>query len=351
MDLTAYAARFHARIGAHHHVASPLGAWLVLELAEGRSDPLLDQSHPAVGVAAAVWQRMPEPLLPRATSPLPDQGTLDTWAREHTFGLIKRFPLQVTPETLLILASALGTKVSWDTPFDLVPAARLAAGPWSESLETVLHTPTGRGHEQYIATTRQAGDVAVHTAKARAGLSVTSVIAAPEVPAHTVLAAAYDLVERPTPKSLFEVPLGEAPLWTVTEERAEVKGLDGREERCTAVLPAWSAESDHDLSHPDFGFVAAAEHLARALGRPDLEFLARQAAVARYTRVGFEAAAVTAIMTLLSATIRREGLLRTAELRFAHPYAVVAVADDPSGGPWQRVPVFSGWVAEPDNAA
>ena len=31
----------------------------------------------------------------------------------------------------------------------------------------------------------------------------------------------------------------------------------------------------------------------------------------------------------------------------ADPYAVVAVATQP-GGPWDGVPVFSAWVADPD---
>jgi hypothetical protein len=49
-------------------------------------------------------------------------------------------------------------------------------------------------------------------------------------------------------------------------------------------------------------------------------------------------------------------LARDAELRFAHPYAVVAVAGQTSGtgnatkpGPWHGVPVFSAWVSEPDD--
>jgi hypothetical protein len=45
---------------------------------------------------------------------------------------------------------------------------------------------------------------------------------------------------------------------------------------------------------------------------------------------------------------------RVAELRFGHPYAVVAVATDRrvgGTGPWHGVPVFSGWVAEPDDVA
>jgi hypothetical protein len=352
MDLSAYAERFHARIGDSHHIASPLGAWLVLELAKGNRAALLDTPHPLVGAATAIWQRFAEPRLPMAGTPLPDQPALDAWAREHTFGLIDRFPVRVSPQTMLILASALATKVTWTRPFQTASAERLGAGsPWAGRLQTVLKTPSGRGHLQYIASTRNAGDVAVHTALAQDGLSVTSVVAAPEVPAHGVIAAAYELIGEHEKRSLFELPLGEAPLWTITEEPAQVTAFDGREERYTSILPAWSAESDHDLSHPDFGFAAAAARLGEALGRPDLSFVARQSALARYSRLGFEAAAVTAMMTLAGAIVAREGVRRTAELRFAHPYAVVAVAEDPSGGPWAKVPAFSAWVAEPEDAS
>jgi hypothetical protein len=75
-----YAQRYHAEIGDSHHVASPLGAWLVLALAASaaRGDEraqlaemlgvdvneaaataraLLSDPHPLVGAAAAVWNR------------------------------------------------------------------------------------------------------------------------------------------------------------------------------------------------------------------------------------------------------------------------------------------------------
>ena len=57
---------------------------------------------------------------------------------------------------------------------------------------------------------------------------------------------------------------------------------------------------------------------------------------------------------------KRAGVLRVADLRFGHPYAVVAVATDDrsraligalqTNGPWHGVPVFSGWVATPTDA-
>jgi hypothetical protein len=77
--------------------------------------------------------------------------------------------------------------------------------------------------------------------------------------------------------------------------------------------------------------------------------------MARYGRYGFEAVAVSGLFTVTSEP--PEGVARIAELRFGHPYAVVAVATDTERdadgqvvtGPWHGVPVFSAWVSEPED--
>ncbi len=152
---------------------------------------------------------------------------------------------------------------------------------------------------------------------------------------------------------LADLPLGEAPLWRIREETSASSSQD----LYTAVLPAWSADSKITLNAPDLGFGAA----AHALAGPD-PWQAAQAAQARYSRTGFEAAAITGLAVAAMAMPRRQ-VRRVAELRFAHPYAVVAAAVDPArsgpggsrgGGeasPWRGVPVFSAWVAEPEDAA
>ncbi|MGC4806248.1 hypothetical protein [Micromonospora sp. DT233] len=422
--LARYAARLHDSIGDRHHLASPLGAWLLLALGASADDPdggpdhladalgtdrataaraaaaLLDAPHPLVSSATAGWHR-PDAAspalaawlasLPRATAtgPLPDQAGLDAWAREHSAGLIERFPLTVSPRVVLALASALATRISWAVPFDVAPAAALGPqSPWAGRLTRVLRTPSG-GHRAWIAATPEAGDVAVHVAEARpaptaaapdgrgtaagrgdtdvsrgrvgqdadaagaagAGLSVVSVAAAPEVAPQRVLAAAYRIAadaDASAPagrRSLFDLPLGATPLWTLREESIRTHARDGREERHAATLPCWSARDEHDLGGPGLGFAALAGVLAPLIG--DAEMQARQVVAARYTRYGFEAAAVTGAFALTS--LPPQGVARVAELRFGHPYAVVAVATDRRGGPWHRVPVFSGWVAEPDD--
>jgi len=384
--LAGYARRLHRVAGPGHHVASPLGAWLLLALcapassgrgrhtltevlgcdaatAAGLAARLLSQPHPLVPSAAAVWTRPEAPLTPEfgrwqdglpaavQRGPLPGQAALDAWAREHTAGLIERFPLQVNPAVYLILASALGTRVSWEVPFGLVPAAALGpASPWAARLGQVLRTPApdatpparagrsaGPPHQQFIAVTPEAGDVAVHLARARGGLLVASVAGAAEVPAVEVLAAAQRLAcaaaaGDPVPRrSLADLPLGDAPLWRVREE------AEPGPDTFTAVLPG-------------LGFGAASSALSG-----DGPWTAAQAAMARYSRTGFEAAAVTSVFMASAVRLPRPGRHRAAELRFAHPYAVVAVTTDPGGpggppGPWHGVPVFSAWVADPSDA-
>ncbi|NJP34480.1 hypothetical protein [Micromonospora thermarum] len=390
-----YAERLHNVLGGSHHVASPLGAWLLLALvapaatgtaradlaealgtdadaAAGAARALLADPHPLVGAATGLWQAsgVDSPglaswraALPSSTQtgPLPDQATLDAWAREHSLGLIERFPLEVRPAVLLVLASALATRVSWAEPFQVTGVEALGRGSaWAGRLRRVLRTPS-YGHRAWIAATGRAGDVIVHAAPARPateggpGLLVVSVAGPADVPRGDVLAAAHEQAahaldgdEPAGRRSLYDIPLGEAPLWTLREET--VRTFAARDERLEAVLPCWSAESHHGLTAPALGFPAAAEAFRGLLARPDLDVEAAQAAAARYGRYGFEAAAVTGFA--MAVALPPEQVRRTAELRFGHPYAVVAVAtDERSGrpGPWHGLPVFSAWVAEPED--
>ncbi|MDM4718759.1 hypothetical protein QTQ03_03795 [Micromonospora sp. WMMA1363] len=389
-----YAQRMHASAGDGHHVASPLGAWLLLALAApaatgaARTDltevlgtdaetaadaarTLLAAVHPLVGVATGLWQGegvdAPGLAAWRAglppstgTGPVPDQAALDSWAREHTLGLIDEFPLDVRSGVLLVLASALATRVSWAEPFEVTDAGALGPGNvWAGRLRRVLRTPR-HGHRAWIAATDRTGDVIAHAAPARPtetdgpGLLVVSVAAAPDVASADVLATAHGVAagvldggEPVGRRSLYDLPLGDTALWTLREET--VRTFAGREEHVDAVLPCWSAGSRHDLTAPTLGFRPAADAVGVLLERPGLRFEAAQSASARFGRFGFEAAAVTGFAVLTA--LPPEGLRRSAELRFGHPYAVVAVAtDDRSGvpGPWHGLPVFSAWVAEPE---
>jgi hypothetical protein len=188
---------------------------------------LLEVPHPLVSAAAAAWNiggMVDEQWLAGLPAtvergPIPSQDEADRWAREHTLGLIEKFPLQITNEVYLLLATALATKVSWDRPFEIAPGSALgSASPWGNQLEYVLASPRHMGYSPFVASTAQAGDVAVHVGWARDGLLVVSAIAAADVPADEVLAAGHGLATdlalgRAVPKrSLFGLPLGDGPL-------------------------------------------------------------------------------------------------------------------------------------------
>jgi hypothetical protein len=399
--LAAYAERLHGVAGPDHHVVSALGAWLLValcaplaenadyaELAEVLgADPmeaaqfaaeLLTQPHPLVASGAGMWMApaVTTPVterwldgLPRGvtTGDIPPQEDLDVWTKERTLGLIDRFSIRIDPDVVCLLATALATKVSWDVPFELVDAAALAPSPWVGSLGRVLRSPRqDPRHRQYVTETDRAGTVGVHLAGARGGLLVGSVIAVdPEVRPADVLAAAHSIAtsEARAPhsvarRSLFDLPLGNGAIWAITEKEVETKATDGREEVVTAVLPAWSAETTVDLDREDLGLPTAARTIKKALELTNLTYEATQTAVARYTAVGFEAAAVTGLAIATSAPQLRPGYRREATLHFGHPYAVVAVACNDRGvpprdrlsSPWHGLPVFSAWISKPSEA-
>jgi hypothetical protein len=349
--------------------------------AAGFAAGLLTEPHPLVAAGAGLWVRSAYATnrfhqwraeLPSVidSGDIPTQEQADDWARQRTLGLIKAFPLEITDEVVLLLASALATKVSWEVPFEVVPAAALHPSPWAERLQRVLQTPrahAGHGHRQFLVATERAGTVAVHLTGARGGLLVGSVIASDAGrAAGDVLAVAEEIVTAEARAagsfshlSLFDLPLGAGEVWSITEEAAQTAAPDGREEQIFSVLPAWSADTDLDLNDDALGFPDAARALAKVLVAGDYDLVARQAATARYSATGFEAAAVTAIGLRMSAVTTRTGIRRTAQVRFGHPFAAVAAAFDgsridPRAAPiptrWNGVPVFSAWVSEPCDA-
>jgi hypothetical protein len=383
-----YATRLHRAIGSVHHVASPLGAWLVLALAasaarDGSREPLraalgcpvdeaaavaralLSAPHPAVGLGVAAWRSVDsadlqawlDGLTGVETGPMPTQREADAWAAEKTGGLITRFPAELDPAALLVLASAVACRIDWAVPFELASAATLDLAPSSgfAGVGQLLRTPPDAARHLVVDTAD--GLVAAHAAPSRdLDMLVVSVIADPSVESGAVLAHAHTIAvamardaEVDGARSLFDLPLGADHSWTLREQPVAA-GSD--QQRYTSILPAWSAESTHDLTDTD-GFPQAADAL-RAVLPPDAHgptMQARQVALARYTRTGFEAAAVTAMAMRAAAMRAREARLRTAALEFTHPFAVVAVAVAEPGSPWAGLPLFSAWVTRADEPA
>jgi hypothetical protein len=260
--------------------------------------------------------------------------------------------------------------VSWQTPFEVVPAAdHLDSGsPWRTTVARLLWDVHADGRAM-IADTHSAGLVAVHFAVAREDLTVISVSADPAVPCAEVLLAAHELGALAggdwgrLARSVYDLPLGSGHSWEIAEREVRTYEAGVRLERIVGVsLPAWRIEGKLDLKASSlFGTAPALETLRQLIGpRPDDKTEAAQTAVASFTRYGFEAAAVTALGVRASATRQPPelGTERAAILRFDHPYAAIAVHGRPApagrvvqGPPpdsaFTGLPLFSAWIADP----
>lgn len=393
--VAAYALRLHAAAGERHHVVSPLGAWLLLALAapltsgSGRerlervlgcdadtarraADELLESPHPVLALAFASWHRgdvgagldvWHRELPPCATTgPMPTQAEADAWARERTRAQIEAMPVAIDADSRLLLATAVATEVQWERAFDLVPAAELG-GPWATRVNRVMRRHRG-GSVHVVAHTEAAGFVGVSCESGRGGLDVVSVIAAPEVQAARVIAAAYEVAASfarlPSTAafvSAFDLPVtGHA--WVVRERVLEDSWGRERIERSEVTIPAWTAQTRlKGLSAaPGTGFAEIVEGILRHLP-PDPRgdgADVTQAARARFDTNGFSAAALTILRVAMMKRLppRCRAIERTVEVRFDRPFAVVAATNTCGlsrrrGAAFDGLPAFGAWVTEP----
>jgi hypothetical protein len=378
-------------------VSSALGVWLLLAacapMAAGSERAELEEvlgcsaaeaarllatfaaaPPPALKVALAVWVRITDATpevsewvrgLPKSVQSgfMPSQAEADAWAERETLGLIRKFPLDIDELTRIVLASALATRVSWQAPFAVRPTGEVlrAESPWRPAVSRLLWDDHADRHAM-IARTEAAGLVAVHCAVAREGLTVVSVSAAPDVDRSAVTAGAYEVAAEVCGEwgrsacSLWDLPLGAGHSWEISEREVPVFVAEPRLERVVGVaLPAWRVEEKLDLTRSAaFGTGPALETLRRLIGpRPEDRCEATQAAVASFTRCGFEAAAVTALGVRASVARRplEQSVERGAVLRFDHPYAAVAIAGTPVAGGsssgFAGLPLFTAWVQQP----
>jgi len=300
---------------------------------------LLRHPHPAVAAALGAWLAQDVTLagdLPVTLEKLPSQDALDKWAHDKTGGLLDTFPMQLGPETEVVLASALVLTSRWSSGVSYAgdeDDTLLVAGGW----QAVVATSIGP-----VAVTKPATDD---------GVDVISVIAAPDVPPAKVWDAVEEVVDRLNAGELRnnsfpdDMPPGEAEhghAWAsheTTRSYWEDAPEDGSEV-WEARLPAWSATTTHDLT--DAPGVALVAKPIQALLPEDSDVRCIQSATATYDEEGFSAAAVTAIDFML--TGMPEQYLRTVRrvsLTFDRPHAVIAIA---RGGAWDRVPLFQAWV-------
>lgn len=315
-DAQESALRLLAELTAAETVAGALGVWV-------REDvELRDQ-----------WARsLPEGVVGKLTG----QSALDAWADRHTGGLIDRFPLSINADTLLVLATAIVARTSWLQPFHddvLEPAT----GPWQGH--------RGPGLSRY---SRELGDAVLLDATEPVTRVVVRGIR--DLDVHLLLGEG-------TPGEILGAGLGALDGSVAVRTHLPVStsgpGLTVRETRAVAdtlriQVPPFLIRSGHNLLARSelFGLGTASDRSQDrfpAISDTPLYLAdAAQDALARFTREGFEAAAVTAVaLARAAAAPPRPRRVLEITATFDRPFGFLAV-HRPTG-----LVIVAGWVAQP----
>jgi serine protease inhibitor len=365
-DLTT---RWARSLPAGNTVVSGLGLWPLLALlATGADEPGRSELAAAAGVDAAtgstdairlieaiedsadlhaalgVWVSeqlklaesfdavMPAPLVGMLTgNPSVDKPKLDAWAAEHTDDLIREMPLEIDPDVLLVLASALLLRTTWVRPFT-EQVRHVPNGPWAGSWHWLERVDSD------LDAVRRYGDLTVVTVQGDADVDVLLGIGDDDVLAGLLEAAAHPndgvsgsrLIDDDEPGPGLRIG-------QTTSARPDLK----------VALPSFSVEVEHDLMQsPElFGLTAVTAdpgdhgHFSALSPTPLRVGQAKQKVLARFFATGFEAAAVTAMAMTRAAMITTKQ--RRLELALDRPFAFTAVLRE------SRLPIVAGWVETP----
>jgi serine protease inhibitor len=317
-------------------------ALALIDAIEGSED-----LHAALGVwvseqlklAESFDSVMPAPLVGKLTgNSAVDKPKLDAWAAQHTNDLIREMPIEVTPDLMLVLASALSLRTTWVSPFkELV--RRFHDGPWAGGswhwLERV---------DAELDAVRRYDDLTVITVTGDADVDVLLGIGQPQASQADVLAALLRAQGEGVPGSRLidqgqpgaEVAPG-LKVGQTTAPRPDLK----------LSLPSFSVETEHDLMEARelFGLSAvttdpgAHGHFSSISPAPLAVGQAKQKVLARFFATGFEAAAVTAMGLMRTSMPTRQA--RRLEVTLDRPFGFVAVLRE------SRLPIVAGWIATP----
>jgi hypothetical protein len=363
--IAAYAQQFHATTfeTEGNYIASPLGSWLVLAILAAAADftgypqekeqveKLLglsfDEASEAVKIVLAldgmengvgVWfkesyvsQKAPrvaswvnENLLTSASKGIPTQEWLDNWTSELTHDLINKFPLEVTEDLFFLVATVLYTRFNWAEPFELTTTEQ--GNVWD-----VKNLLTEDKASVTFYDTKD-GLVAVHYKYSSEGQLVISAVAEKEIDELTLLAYAHAAGAGELSSQVYPIELAGR-----SSKIIEVEEVQAYHDSLSVVLPAWESENTLDLTDPALGFDAVYRTLSDGIPPSDIpSFDAKQSTAAKYGRIGFEGAAVTAFGLRAATGMPHLRSAVNIKVNFSQPYAVVCMI--------QRIPVFSGII-------
>jgi serine protease inhibitor len=385
--INALTKRWLAEAGANSAVLSALGVWPLLAfLADGADEQPRGDLAAALGIPAeeaaraarevlaivadtpsaktalGLWTRnevqLHDDWLGRLTDgvhgeltgePDIDQKRLDTWASEHTDGLIPQLPVQVSARTMFVLASALLVTVTWRDEFD--EGITEPRGPWADGEAWIPALKRGTSDLDILGVAdTPIGRVTALTVEGTEDVDVVLVLGPAECAPAEVLAVGTELVGAPShPMTMTrgtELPVGEAGPGV----RVEMVESMWNQDRLAVTTVPFRITARHDLL--DRAELFGLQHTTDSNrghfpGISDFPLAVQQAvqdAVAEFGPIGFRAASVTAMTMFAGAALRQTYQVRQASVTFDRPFAYYAVHRD-SG-----LILVAGWVSEPSRA-
>ncbi|MFJ6794978.1 serpin family protein [Streptomyces sp. NPDC091268] len=377
----AHAATAHAAAPDAGTVFTAAGVWPLLALfADGACGPARVELEGALGTSAdaaaeaardvlaamegirglhaatGLWARQELPLEEGWSTRLPagargtltgsdaiDHKALDAWAAERTGGLVERMPVDLSPDTRFVLASALALRMRWIRSF-WPGRALIEEGPWAARSVLGLSRRTAlldRARVAHAAT----GPVTVLEVVGDGGVDVHLVLGEARTPPGHVLRAGVAAVTRAIPSTGASLLPEGNPGPGLHIERV----LSQHPRSLLDVeTVAFEVRAEHDLlERPElFGLASAADlsrgHFPGISAEPLAVGSARQAAMARFHAEGFEAAAVTAFAAVAGgAPPRLRYRVRRASVAFHRPFGFLAVHRT------SRLVLAAGWIREP----
>ena len=291
------------------------------------------------------WRaRLPRGVLGQLTGdPGHDQATLDAWVREETRAIIDELSVQIQEDTLMLLAQAIALRTEWSRPFEAF-RWQPGSGPWRDR---ELHGLRGGGRaDQVLLLETDERRVTTFRTNGEAGVDVYLILGDEGMTPSDVLVEAIDRLAAGAPgRPGSDLQVGEtAPGLVVVEVEEEV--IDDRAPALRVRTVGFDVQSRHDLLAVSgvFGLEVAARepNFSGISHMPLIVGQAAQAARAKFTASGFEAAAVTGLIAELGIPERARRRFKVVEVSFDRPFGFIAL-DRIS-----RLVLFAGWVDDPE---
>lgn len=269
-----------------------------------------------------------------------DQPRLDNWAREHTHGLIERMPVTSGPDLMMTLATALALRTTWERKFSDAPL-RPVSGPWGGRELAGLRRTTADLDEVVVADETPVGTLTVTRVSGDNGLDVHLVLSAADRAPNDVLPAAIEVIEgrRGARAGSELLDSGASRLGPgLTAVSATRRGLALETVRFTVraehdLLDHAEVFGLREVTRSDRGHFSEVSDVALRVDQ------ARQSAVAIFSAVGFEAAAVTSIGVSVVSMPRLNA--RGLAVSYDRPFGFVATHRATG------LVLFAGWVDQP----